>query len=111
MSYRIISKLVKFMQIGLDVEIDSIIIKNIEIKDDCEYTITLQINDTLYKIWHLEELNMIQGVYYSMGPDYKMLVFDKEKEKYKQFKFANHNFTRSKIEKLFNKKSCIDCNY
>ncbi len=111
MSYRIINKLIKFMQIGLDVEIDSIIIKNIEINDDCEYTITLQINNTLYKIWHFEPLNMIQGVYYGMGPDYDILVFDKEKEKYNQFKFANHNIIRSKIVKLFDKKLCVDCNY
>ena len=71
MSLKIISKLVNYIQAKLNVKEEDIIVKNIELKDDCLYTIKLKIKDEIYVINHFEPLTLIQDVNYGMGPSYK----------------------------------------
>ena len=80
MSLRIITKLIDFIKDKLDV--DEVIIKNIEINNDCEYILELKIKDDLYSIKHFEPLKIIQGVYYGMGHYYDCYLFNKQNGNY-----------------------------
>lgn len=82
MSLKIITKLIDFIKVKLDVDDENIIIKNIEIKEDCIYIIDIKIKDDLYSISHFEPLKMIQGVNYGMGPWYDVYLFNKEQNCY-----------------------------
>jgi hypothetical protein len=84
MSLKIIKELINFIIVKLDVDEENVIIKNIEIKDDCEYTIKLKIKDNLYSIRHFEPFLMVQNVNYGMGPVYDCSIFNKEKGHYEK---------------------------
>lgn len=82
MSLRIITKLINFVQNGLNVNEKDVIVKTIKFKRDDYYNIHLEINGELYSIKHFEPLNMIQGVNYGAGPWYDCFKIDKETETY-----------------------------
>jgi hypothetical protein len=82
MSLKIISNLVNYIQAKLNVEEEDIIVKNIEIKDDCLYSIKLKIKDEIYVIDHFEPLRLIKDENYGMGPSYRCCLFVKEYNHY-----------------------------
>ena len=82
MSLKIINKLVNYIQEKLNVKEEDIIIKKIEFKDDCLYTIKLKIKDEIYVIDHFEPLRLIQDVNYGMDPSYQCCLFVEEHNHY-----------------------------
>ena len=94
MSLRIINNLVNYVKDNLGVDEKSVIIKTIEIVDDCIYTIELEINNNLYAIRHFEPLVMVQDVNYGHGFYYDCDIFNKEKGHYEFIKF-NYDFIKS----------------
>lgn len=54
----------------------------IEIENECLYTIKLKIKDDLYSIRHFEPLKQIQGINYEIEPWYDFYLFNKEKNCY-----------------------------
>ena len=86
MSLKIITNLFNFIKVKLDVDEETIIIKTIEIENECSYTIELKIKDELYSIRHFEPLKIIQGVDYGMGHWYDICLFNKEKNHYENIK-------------------------
>ena len=82
MSLKIINKLVNYIQEKLNVKEEDIIVKKIEFKDDCLYTIKLKIKNEIYVIDHFEPLRLIQDVNYGMGPSYQCCLFVEEHNHY-----------------------------
>lgn len=90
MSLKIITDLINFIKVKLNIDEENIIIQKIEIENDCGYVIDMKINGELYSIRHFEPLKMIQGVNYGMDLIMMftcsikkkdiMILFDKEKE-------------------------------
>ena len=86
MSLKIITELINFIKIKLDVDYENIIIKSIKIEKDSLYTIELTIQNVLYSIIHFEPLNPIQGVNYGMGHWHDVYLFNKENNYYEEIK-------------------------
>lgn len=83
MSLRILTNIIRAFKIGLDVvNDDDIIIKKIEIEDDCVYTIEIKFHDKMYSIRHFEHIKEINGVNYGHGPWYDCDTFDEQKGHY-----------------------------
>ncbi len=86
MSLKIITELINFIKLKLNINEDDIIIKTIEIEDDWSYTIELKIKDDLYAIRHCEPLEIIINRDYGMGYYYDVSLFNKEKKYYENIK-------------------------
>ena len=85
MSLKIINKLISKFSFSMNVDIENIIIKNIEIEDnDSYYEITLKIGDVLYNIRHFEPIDSLKNVYYIDGPCNEYYIFDKLTNKFKK---------------------------
>lgn len=87
MSFKVITNLINFVKDNLNVDEDNIIIKNIEIDDNCEYTMKIEIKDNLYAIKHYEPLHTIKGINYGMGPWYDCYWYNEEQGHYIKLKF------------------------
>lgn len=84
MSLRIITKLINFIQNGLNVDEKDVLVKSIKYEDDrYYYSIHLEINGDLYSIKHFEPLDMIQD-----GPWYDCYKFNKETETFNKIDLA-----------------------
>jgi hypothetical protein len=87
MSLKIISKLIKFIQVTLNIREEEVIVKSIKFElEDNTYIIELKVGNEIYSIMHFEPLKMLPDVNYGMGPYYDCYLFDKEKGFYKQIK-------------------------
>lgn len=78
MSLKIITTLIDFIKVKLNVDEKNIVIKTIEIENECSYIIELKINKNLYSIRHFEPLKIIQGINYGMGVHYDVYLFNKK---------------------------------
>jgi len=87
MSVKTINNIISTFCVNMKIDIHSIIIKIIEIDDNCLYNARLEFNDELYSIRHYEPNIMIEDVNYGMGYYHDYDIFDKQ----------NKVFTRLKI--------------
>ncbi len=78
MSVKTINNIISTFCLNMKTDINSIIIKTIEIDDNCSYNVRLEFNDELYSIRHYEPFVMIEGVNYGMGPYHQYDIFDKK---------------------------------
>ena len=70
-------------------DINSVIIKTIEIDDNCSYNICLEFNNNLYSIRHYQPSIEIKDVNYGMGPYHQYDIFDKTNKTFKPFNSIN----------------------
>jgi hypothetical protein len=89
MSVKTINDIILTFCLKMKTDVNSVIIKTIEIEHNSSYIMRLELNDELYSIEHYEPINMIQGVNYGNGPYHLYHIFDK---KHKIFTRLNNPF-------------------